>query len=53
MELFAKAEFANPGGSVKDRAALFMIRDGERSKTYAGDSNTGRKLRKYLGLQTQ
>jgi S-sulfo-L-cysteine synthase (O-acetyl-L-serine-dependent) len=31
VELYAKAEYANPGGSVKDRAALAMIREGERS----------------------
>jgi len=31
IEIFAKAEFFNPGGSVKDRAALNMILDGERS----------------------
>jgi cysteine synthase B len=30
VEVFAKAEHLNPGGSVKDRAALAMIRDGER-----------------------
>lgn len=30
-EFYAKAEWVNPGGSVKDRAALFMIREGERS----------------------
>lgn len=28
--IFAKAEWYNPGGSVKDRAALHMILDGER-----------------------
>jgi len=28
--IFAKAEWYNPGGSVKDRAALAMIVDGER-----------------------
>jgi S-sulfo-L-cysteine synthase (O-acetyl-L-serine-dependent) len=28
---YAKAEWLNPGGSVKDRAALNMIREGERS----------------------
>ncbi len=28
--LLAKAEFMNPGGSVKDRAALAIIRDAER-----------------------
>jgi cysteine synthase len=28
-EILGKAEFLNPGGSVKDRAALFLIRDGE------------------------
>jgi len=31
VEIFAKAEFFNPGGSVKDRAGLNMIVDGERS----------------------
>ena len=31
VEMFGKAEFFNPGGSVKDRAGLNMIRDGERS----------------------
>ena len=30
-EIFAKAEWFNPGGSVKDRAAARMIADGERS----------------------
>lgn len=31
IEIMGKAEFFNPGGSVKDRAALNMILDGERS----------------------
>jgi cysteine synthase B len=31
VSVFAKAEFLNPGGSVKDRPALNMILDGERS----------------------
>lgn len=31
MEVYAKAEWFNPGGSVKDRAAWQMIRDGETS----------------------
>src|SRR5579863_2416629 len=31
IEIYAKAEYFNPGGSVKDRAALHMILDGERS----------------------
>jgi cysteine synthase B len=31
VELFAKAEHLNPGGSVKDRAALSMIVAGEKS----------------------
>src|ERR1700736_95477 len=31
IEIYGKAEFANPGGSVKDRAGLNMIRDGERT----------------------
>jgi S-sulfo-L-cysteine synthase (O-acetyl-L-serine-dependent) len=30
VEVFGKAEWYNPGGSVKDRAALAMVLDGER-----------------------
>ncbi|MFZ0217305.1 MAG: cysteine synthase family protein [Candidatus Dormiibacterota bacterium] len=30
LQVYAKAEWFNPGGSVKDRAALAMIEDGER-----------------------
>ena len=30
VRLYAKAEWRNPGGSVKDRAAAAMILDGER-----------------------
>jgi cysteine synthase A len=29
--ILGKAEFLNPGGSVKDRAALYIIRDAEKS----------------------
>ena len=31
IQIFAKAEWLNPGGSVKDRAGLRIIEDGERS----------------------
>jgi S-sulfo-L-cysteine synthase (O-acetyl-L-serine-dependent) len=31
VELYAKAEWQNPGGSVKDRAAARMVADGEAS----------------------
>src|SRR5271167_4608975 len=31
VSIFAKAEFFNPGGSVKDRAGLNMILDGEKT----------------------
>ena len=30
VEIFAKAEFLNPGGSVKDRAAAAILREAER-----------------------
>jgi cysteine synthase B len=37
VEVLVKAEHLNPGGSVKDRAALAMILDGERSgRLYPG-----------------
>eukprot|EP00485_Elphidium_margaritaceum_P024732 CAMPEP_0202713044 /NCGR_PEP_ID=MMETSP1385-20130828/48964_1 /ASSEMBLY_ACC=CAM_ASM_000861 /TAXON_ID=933848 /ORGANISM="Elphidium margaritaceum" /LENGTH=390 /DNA_ID=CAMNT_0049373273 /DNA_START=48 /DNA_END=1220 /DNA_ORIENTATION=+ len=29
--VYAKAEFMNPGGSVKDRAALWMVKEAQRS----------------------
>ena len=31
VEIYAKAEFPNPGGSVKDRAAAAIVREGERA----------------------
>jgi S-sulfo-L-cysteine synthase (O-acetyl-L-serine-dependent) len=37
IELYAKAEWRNPGGSVKDRAAARMIADGERSGALTRD----------------
>lgn len=37
VELYAKAEWKNPGGSVKDRAAARMIADGERSGALTRD----------------
>lgn len=40
VEFYAKAEWFNPGGSVKDRAALAMIRDGER----AGALRAGKRI---------
>src|SRR5258708_28984080 len=37
IEVLVKAEYLNPGGSVKDRPALAMIRDGETSgRLYPG-----------------
>jgi cysteine synthase B len=37
VEFLAKAEWANPGGSVKDRAALNIIREAERSGSLSQD----------------
>lgn len=37
LEVYAKAEWFNPGGSVKDRAALAMIEEGERSGALTRD----------------
>lgn len=31
VEIYAKAEFQNPGGSIKDRAAASIVREAERS----------------------
>ncbi|MGA2435141.1 MAG: cysteine synthase family protein, partial [Bryobacteraceae bacterium] len=40
IEIYAKAEYMNPGGSVKDRPALNMILAGERS----GELTPGRTI---------
>jgi S-sulfo-L-cysteine synthase (O-acetyl-L-serine-dependent) len=40
VEIYAKAEWQNPGGSVKDRAAARMIAEGERS----GNLTPGRTI---------
>jgi cysteine synthase A len=38
-EILGKAEYLNPGGSVKDRAALYLIHDAiERGKLQPGDT---------------
>ena len=37
VRICAKAEFYNPGGSVKDRPALNMVREGERSGALTRD----------------
>src|SRR5215216_6157509 len=37
IELYAKAEWRNPGGSVKDRPAARMILEGERSGALTSD----------------
>jgi S-sulfo-L-cysteine synthase (O-acetyl-L-serine-dependent) len=39
-EFYAKAEWFNPGGSVKDRAALWMIRAGE----FSGELRAGKTI---------
>ena len=33
--IYGKAEFMNPGGSVKDRAALALLRDAQQKKLIA------------------
>ena len=42
-EILGKAEFLNPGGSVKDRAALYIIQDAEtRGLLKPGDRKSTR-----------
>ncbi|MBP7341137.1 MAG: cysteine--tRNA ligase [Smithellaceae bacterium] len=40
VRIFAKLESANPGGSIKDRTALFMIENAEKR----GDLNSGKTI---------
>ncbi len=58
LNIYAKAEFLNPGGSIKDRVALFMIEEAEkRGKLKPGmtimeptSGNTGIGLA-FVGVQ--
>ena len=43
-EILAKAEFLNPGSSVKDRAALYIVLDAERKSEFGFDSPAARVL---------
>ena len=36
--IYGKAEYLNPGGSVKDRAALALIKDAEEKKLKSNSS---------------
>jgi cysteine synthase B len=44
VRLLAKAEFANPGGSVKDRPALAMVEDARARGLFEDGSKGGRRL---------
>jgi S-sulfo-L-cysteine synthase (O-acetyl-L-serine-dependent) len=46
VRLYAKAEYANPGGSVKDRPALAIVEDALRRGRFGegGESGSGRRL---------
>ena len=48
--LLAKLEFANPGGSMKDRAALSMIEWAEREHGLAPGSKTIISLEPGIGM---
>lgn len=37
VRIFAKLEYMNPGGSIKDRAALFLINEAEKSGSLTKD----------------
>ena len=46
--IYGKAEFLNPGGSVKDRAALGLIKDAEEKKLISKWSSTLHTLHTHL-----
>ena len=39
LQLYAKAEFLNPGGSIKDRIALNMIEEAEKDGRFFLEMN--------------
>jgi cysteine synthase B len=48
VRLYAKAEFANPGGSVKDRPAKAIFEDAERRGLFGDISGQGDQSRRLL-----
>ena len=48
-DIYGKAEFLNPGGSVKDRAALALIKDAQEKASEKAKEEMG-KLTEGLGL---
>jgi cysteine synthase len=51
--ILGKAEFMNPGQSVKDRAALFIIRDALNSGQAAAGWHCGRGHRRQYGYRAR
>ena len=49
VKIFAKLEYFNPGGSIKDRAALWMIEAAERS----GGRGVGANRRRRISSRTR
>jgi len=45
VKILAKLEYFNPGGSIKDRAALFMIEEGEKSGQLTPDKTVIEAIR--------
>ena len=49
-EILGKAEFLNPGGSVKDRAALYIILDAEKRGLLAPEADHRRRHAGNTGI---
>ena len=51
-EILGKAEFLNPGGSVKDRAALYIIKEAEEKRLIKTGRHRGRRYGGEYGHRT-
>ena len=52
-DIYGKAEFLNPGGSVKDRAALALIKDAQEKKLISKGGTVVEPLHRQLGQKKQ
>ena len=51
-DIYGKCEFANPGASVKDRAALYIVKESGRDNFHIAETGAAPTLRQGTQLRS-